>query len=133
MPSSGWKWAPSCRSAQERGIGSFCQEQTFAGADASDRVWSRADARVWREGRRSADVADALSELTGRPIQAAAVQSAQLEGTFPRVPSELADIATKTNDTKNDGGLVDVDPEAGDVRNGRTELIDALKTLLPRL
>ena len=35
MPENG---APSCRSASERCIGSFSQEQTFAMADASDRV-----------------------------------------------------------------------------------------------
>lgn len=34
--------APSCRAASKRCIGSFCQERTFAVADASDRAWSEA-------------------------------------------------------------------------------------------
>jgi len=36
--------APSCRSASECSIGSFCQKQTFTGARLNDRLWSEADA-----------------------------------------------------------------------------------------
>lgn len=46
------------------------------------------------------------------------------------MPASLADLLTKTNDAKNEGGLVDVGPQGG-ARYGDTELIDALRLLLP--
>lgn len=46
------------------------------------------------------------------------------------MPASLADLLIKTNDAKNRGGLIDVEPK-GEVRYGTTELIDALRLLLP--
>ena len=78
------------------------------------------------------DVATALSELLGRTINVAAVPRSQWNGIFERAMSaSLADLLIKANDAQNKGGLVDVEPDSGEVRYGTTELIDALRPLLP--
>jgi NAD(P)H dehydrogenase (quinone) len=78
------------------------------------------------------DVATALSELLGRTINVAAVPRSQWRETMERVMSaSLAELLIKANDAQNKGGLVDVEPNQGDIRYGTTELIDALRPLLP--
>ncbi|EJC83282.1 putative nucleoside-diphosphate sugar epimerase [Rhizobium leguminosarum bv. trifolii WSM2297] len=79
----------------------------------------------------ASDVATAVSQLSGRLIHARAVPRSQWKEIFERtVPATLADLLIKANDAKNKGGLVDVEPNAGEVRRGTTELIDALRPLL---
>ena len=77
------------------------------------------------------DVATALSQLSGRTVHAQAVPRSQWKEGFKRMPESLADLLIKANDAKNQGGLVDVEPNAGEVIHGNTELIDALRPLLP--
>jgi NAD(P)H dehydrogenase (quinone) len=77
------------------------------------------------------DVATALSELFGRAIKAQAVPRSQWKATFERgMNASLAELLIKANDAQNQGGLVDVEP-SGAVRYGTTELIDALRPLVP--
>jgi NAD(P)H dehydrogenase (quinone) len=78
------------------------------------------------------DVAMALSELLGRTIHVQAVPRSQWKATFERgMSASLAELLMKANDAQNEGGLVDVEPNAGEVCHGTTELIDALRPLLP--
>jgi NAD(P)H dehydrogenase (quinone) len=78
------------------------------------------------------DVATALTQLSGRPVRARAVPRAQWKETFERnMSASLAELLIKANDAQNEGGLVDVEPNAGEVRHGTIELIDALRPLLP--
>ena len=78
------------------------------------------------------DVATALSQLTGRTIHAQAVPRLQWKATFERtMPASLANLLIRANDAKNQGGLVDIEPNAGEVRHGSTDLVDALRPLLP--
>lgn len=90
---------------------------------------------VHAEGPRrysASDVAAALSQLSGRVVSAQAVPRAQWQAGFERVmPASLADLLVKANDAKNEGGLVDIEPGVGEVRHGTTDLIDALRPLLP--
>jgi len=80
----------------------------------------------------ASDVAAALSQLSGRTVHAQAVPRAHWNEAFARVmPASLADLLIKANDAKNKGGLVDVAPDAGEVRRGATALTDALRALLP--
>jgi uncharacterized protein YbjT (DUF2867 family) len=79
----------------------------------------------------ASDVAAALSQLSGRTVHAQAVPRSQWMKAFEQMPASLADLLIKTNDAKNKGGLVDVEPNAGEVIYGTTELIDALRPLLP--
>lgn len=44
--------------------------------------------------------------------------------------ASLAELLIKANDAQN-GGLVDVEPNSSDIRYGTTELIDALRALVP--
>lgn len=77
------------------------------------------------------DVAVALTQLSGRNIQAQAVPRSQWKAILDRsIPASLADLLIKANDAKNKGGLVDIEPDAGEVRRGATDLIDALRPLL---
>lgn len=77
------------------------------------------------------DVATALSELLGRTIYVEAIPRSQWDETFQRIMSaSLAELLTKANDAQN-GGLVDVEPNSSDIRYGKTELIDALRALVP--
>jgi NAD(P)H dehydrogenase (quinone) len=89
---------------------------------------------VHAEGPRrysASDVATALSQLSGRTVHAQAVHRSQWTKVFEQMPESLADLLIKANDAKNKGGLVDVEPNAGEVIHGTTELIDALRPLLP--
>jgi hypothetical protein len=78
------------------------------------------------------NVATALGELLGRTFNVEAVPRSQWKEAFERVMSvTLAELLIKANDAQNEGGLVDVEPNSDSVRYGTTELIDALRTLLP--
>lgn len=91
---------------------------------------------VHAEGPRrysAADTADVLSELSGRRITARAIPRAAWQEILERtMPRGLAALISRTNEAKNEGGLIDVDPNAGDVRYGTTELIDALRPFTSR-
>ncbi|PTB51477.1 hypothetical protein M431DRAFT_523328 [Trichoderma harzianum CBS 226.95] len=77
------------------------------------------------------DVAAVLSELLGRTINAEAVPRSRWKGAFESVMSpSLAELLIKANDAQNEGGLVDVEPDAKEVRYGTTELLDALRPLV---
>ncbi|KAL6788830.1 hypothetical protein J3E68DRAFT_415763 [Trichoderma sp. SZMC 28012] len=78
------------------------------------------------------DVAVVLSQLLGRTINAEAVPRSQWKGAFESVMSpSLAELLIKANDAQNEGGLVDVEPDAKEVRYGTTELLDALRPFVP--
>jgi|SRR3569833_421785 len=78
------------------------------------------------------DVASALSGLLGQRITATVVPRGQWKEAFGRVMSDsLAELLIKANDAQNKSGLVDVEPNAADVRYGTTELVDALRPLIP--
>ncbi|KAM0263966.1 hypothetical protein ACHAQJ_001001 [Trichoderma viride] len=77
------------------------------------------------------DVAAALSELLGHTIKVEAVPRSQWKEAFERVMSaSLAELSIKANDAQNKDGLVDIQPDVGEVHDGNTELIDALWPLL---
>lgn len=109
------------------------------GAIAADLLmlpdWERGVTIVHAEGPHrysAADVAAALSRIRGQTIRAQAVPRPQWQGILAQaMPASLADLLIGSNDAKNEGGLVDVEPNAGEVRYGTTELIDALRALLP--
>lgn len=78
------------------------------------------------------DVASALSQISGRTVRTQVVPRRHWKATLERtMPASLADLLIKASDAKNEGGLVDIEPNAGEVRYGTTELIDALRPLLP--
>ncbi|KAL6691394.1 hypothetical protein J3F84DRAFT_387018 [Trichoderma pleuroticola] len=78
------------------------------------------------------DVAAVLSQLLGRIINAEVVPRSQWNGAFESVMSpSLAELLVKAYDAHNEGGLVDVEPDAKEVRYGTTELLDALRPLVP--
>jgi len=77
------------------------------------------------------DVAAVVSQLSSRVVRARAVPRSQWQATFERtMPPSLANLLIKANDAKNKGGLVEISPNAGDVRYGPTSLIDALRPLV---
>jgi len=76
------------------------------------------------------DVAAVLTQLLGQPIRAQAVPRSQWKEALARgMSTSFADLLIKTNDAHNQGGLIDVEPGAGEVRHGTTELVDALGSL----
>jgi len=78
------------------------------------------------------DVAAALGELLGRTVQARAVPPAQWQETFERIGNAgLADLLVKLYHAHGKGGLIDIEPNAGEPRHGTTALIDALRPLVP--
>jgi NAD(P)H dehydrogenase (quinone) len=89
---------------------------------------------VHAEGPRrysAADVAAALSAFSGQAIAAQAVPQSQWKQAFERtMPASLAELLIKANDAKNKGGLVDIEPDVGEVRYGATTLIEALRPLV---
>ncbi|AJD44344.1 NAD(P)-binding domain-containing protein (plasmid) [Rhizobium gallicum bv. gallicum R602sp] len=77
------------------------------------------------------DVAAAVSQLSGRVARARAVPRSQWQETLERtIPASLANLLIKANDAKNEGGLVEIEPNASEVRYGTTSLIDALRPLV---
>ncbi|KAL7931404.1 hypothetical protein V8C35DRAFT_310314 [Trichoderma chlorosporum] len=89
---------------------------------------------VHAEGPRrysASDVATALSQLLGQTIIAKVVPRSQWKGAFESAMSpSLAELLIKANEAQNEGGLVDVEPHATEVRYGTTELLDALRPLI---
>ncbi|KAF2167353.1 hypothetical protein M409DRAFT_66010 [Zasmidium cellare ATCC 36951] len=74
------------------------------------------------------DVAAALSDLSGRPIKAVALPRSEWQTAIERGASpSLATLLVKANYAQNEAGVVDVEQGAGEVRYGKTELIDALR------
>ncbi|MBP2561929.1 uncharacterized protein YbjT (DUF2867 family) [Neorhizobium galegae] len=98
--------------------------------------WEKPLSIIHAEGPRrysAADVATALSELSCKTVRARPVPRSQWEGIFAKgMSASLADLLIKSNDAKNKGGLVDVEPNAGEVRHGPTELVDALRPFIPK-
>jgi uncharacterized protein YbjT (DUF2867 family) len=104
-------------------------------ADLLLRRSTDADVRiVHAEGPRrysSNDVADALTQLCGRAVTAEAQPRSQWrDGLEWVLSSSAATLLIELYDAHNKGGLVDVEPDADDVRYGRTELVDALRPLV---
>jgi uncharacterized protein YbjT (DUF2867 family) len=80
----------------------------------------------------AADVAAALSRLLERSVVAQAVPRSQWAESLERVVSvSTADLLAKLYDAHNLGGVVDVEAGVGEIRYGTTDLIDALRPLLP--
>lgn len=78
------------------------------------------------------DVAKALSELLGRAVTAQAVPREQWMVALNRVVSEsAAQVLIDLYDAHNMGGIVDVDTRNGEVKYGTTELIEALRPMVP--
>ncbi|GAB7540151.1 NmrA family NAD(P)-binding protein [Burkholderia sp. 3C] len=79
------------------------------------------------------DVATVLSQLSGRTIQARSIPRAQWDAIMKRsMPASLAELLIKANEAVNQGGVIDVEENVGEVCHGATELIDALRPLLSR-
>ncbi|KAF4217184.1 hypothetical protein CNMCM5878_006428 [Aspergillus fumigatiaffinis] len=77
------------------------------------------------------DVATVLSQLLGRAIDVEVVPRSLWRGVFERAMNpSLAELLIKTNDAHNKGGLVDVEANSGEVKYGKTELIDVLRRLV---
>lgn len=76
------------------------------------------------------DVANALATLSGQPIQAHAVPPEQWPDAFANMPPSLAQLVIKTNRAKNAGGVIEVEPNVGEVLHGTTDLIDAMRPIV---
>jgi hypothetical protein len=69
----------------------------------------------------------------GRTINAQAVPRAAWQQILEqRMPASLVSLLIKANDAKNKGGLVEAEPNVGEVIRGTTELIDALRPFVPK-
>jgi len=78
------------------------------------------------------DVAATVSQLLGRPVSANPVPRSQWRESFERILSaSAAELLTKLYGAHSEGGLIDIEPNAEDVRHGTTELVDALRPLIP--
>lgn len=78
------------------------------------------------------DAATALSQLLGRTIDAQPVPRSQWNERFEKIMSaSISELLIKVCDAHRRGGLIDVEPDTGEVRYGATELIDALRPLVP--
>jgi NAD(P)H dehydrogenase (quinone) len=78
------------------------------------------------------DVAAGLSQLCGRAIVADAQPRSQWRDSLVRVVSpSVAALLIDLYDAHNKGGLVDIEPDASEVRYGTTTLVDALRPLVP--
>lgn len=89
---------------------------------------------VHAEGPRrysAADVAAVLGELLGRAITAQALPRSQWQESLRRIMSaSAADLLTELYDVHN-RGLIDAEPDVGEIRHGTTELIDAIRPYVP--
>jgi NAD(P)H dehydrogenase (quinone) len=89
---------------------------------------------VHAEGPRryaATDVAVALGQLLERAVTAQALPRPQWEESLNRVVSaSTANLLSRLYDAHNRGGLIDVEPDTGEVRYGDTDLIDALRPLV---
>lgn len=80
----------------------------------------------------ASDAASVVGQLLGRKVQAEAVPRSAWTAAFEKIMSgTLAELLVKANAAQNEGGLVDVEPN-GQVLYGKTELIDALRAVIPR-
>lgn len=79
------------------------------------------------------DVAAALSGLSHQTIAARPIPRSEWSGAFAQLPQSLAKLLTAANDAKNEGGLIDIEPGAGEIVRGQTTLVEALRLLLPPL
>jgi len=74
------------------------------------------------------DVAAALSELLDRKITAQALPRSQWQESLERgLSASAARLLVELYDAHNKGGLIDVEPNQGEIRYGTIELIDALR------
>jgi uncharacterized protein YbjT (DUF2867 family) len=89
---------------------------------------------VHAEGPRrysSSDVAIALSQLLGRKVTARELPRSQWSESLGRVVSaSTAELLVELYDAHN-RGLIEVEANVGELRHGTTELIDALRPLVP--
>lgn len=141
-------WAPFIPAAQSTGIlpslhhpvdGLF---PTVASSDVGviaaelliDEAMGTGERIVHAEGprRHSAnDVAAVLSELLGREVIARAVPRDQWRESLERgLSPSMAKLVADVYDAHNRGGLIDVEPDKGELRRGTTELVDALRPLV---
>jgi NAD(P)H dehydrogenase (quinone) len=79
----------------------------------------------------ASDVAKVLSQVASHRVHAQAVPRSLWKEALAHMPATLADLLIKTNDAKNNGKLVDIEPNANEVIYATTELMDALKPLVP--
>jgi len=80
----------------------------------------------------AADVAGALSQLLGRRVSAQGVPRSQWMERLGRVVGMgTARLLVDAYDAHGRGGLIDVASGEGEIRYGATELIDALRPLIP--
>lgn len=90
---------------------------------------------VHAEGPRrysATDVAAALSQLLDRTVTAQALPRSQWQETFERVLSaSAAKLLVELYDAHNRGGVIEAQPSKGQIRRGTTELIDAIRPLIP--
>ncbi|MCJ9754707.1 NAD(P)H-binding protein [Neorhizobium sp. BETTINA12A] len=84
-------------------------------------------------GRYSAsDVAEALGQLLGRTVSSQTIPRPQWKERFDRIMNaSAAGLLIKVYDAHNKGGLIEIEPGASNILYGTTELIDALRPLLP--
>jgi NAD(P)H dehydrogenase (quinone) len=77
------------------------------------------------------DVATALSQLVRRPVIAQELPRSQWQEALRLgLSASTAQLVVDVYDAHNKGGLIDVEPNRGEVRHGTTELIDALRPLV---
>jgi uncharacterized protein YbjT (DUF2867 family) len=77
------------------------------------------------------DVAAVMSQLLGRPVTAQVVPRWQWMESLGRIMSaSTAQLLADLYDAHNLGGLIDIEPNKGEVRYGTTELIEALRPLV---
>ncbi len=80
-----------------------------------------------------ADVAAALSELSGRTIEVQAVPRSRRQASLEQlVSASAAELLFKLYDAHRKGGLIEIDAEGGAVRHGTTRLVAALEPLVPQ-
>lgn len=77
----------------------------------------------------ASDVAAAISQLSGRRVIAQAVPRSEWSETLAKMPPVLAELLTKTSEARNNGGLIDIEPN-GIVLRGTTKLTEALRALV---
>ena len=80
-----------------------------------------------------ADVARAMAELLHREVTAVELPRGEWEAALERggLGAGYVRLVTELYEAHN-AGRIDAEPEAGPVRRGSTELIDALRPLIPR-
>lgn len=91
---------------------------------------------VHAEGPRryaATDVAETLGQLLGRTVSAQTIPRALWMEKLGRIVSEsTARLLVGIYDAHDRGGLIDVEPDQGEVRYGTTGLLEALRPLVPQ-